>query len=88
MRKKIPQLHSFLLAMPVEGREEFAARCGTSVAYLTQLALGHRLASASMAIAIDRASDGAIPAESIRPGSDWEYIRGQAAAPAPVRAGQ
>lgn len=44
-----------------------AASIGTSKAYLSQLAHGHRKASPKMVIAIEIATEGAVSREDLRP---------------------
>lgn len=52
-----------------------ARRCGTTPGQLKQVAYGNRRASASLAIALDRETEGAISCESTRPDIDWAYLR-------------
>lgn len=62
------------------GLDALASRCGTSVGQLKQVAYGHRRANASLAIALDRETDGKVPCEVTRPDVDWGYLRGSAVA--------
>jgi len=56
-------------------QDQFAARCGTSVAYLRKAAsIGQKLGD-GLCINIERESSGAVPCESLRPDIDWAYIR-------------
>lgn len=48
-------------------RERLARDCGTTVAYLYQLAGGHRRASAALALKLERASAGVICRCDLRP---------------------
>lgn len=54
-------LREWLHAATGEEREEMARAASTSVAYLYQLAGGHRRASANMAIAIETATQASVP---------------------------
>lgn len=56
--------------------ERFAESCGTSLGQLRQVAYGNRRASAGLAIAIDRETNGQVPCEETRPDIDWAYLRG------------
>lgn len=55
-------------------REAFAARVGTTLAYLVHLAWGFRQASTDLAIKIERASHGLVTLEDMRPDMNWEYL--------------
>lgn len=76
-------LRDFLYAYGVghagdAGRKAFAKRCGTSPAYLSQIGLGYRKASLSMALAIERASYGQVPAKLLCRDADWAQFVGSA----------
>src|SRR5262252_9146090 len=82
-RVKIESLHEYLKAesraagkgKTQAARERFARRCGTSVQYLVQLALGIRRAQPDIAIRIEQASYGVIRAEDLCSGFDWHYAK-------------
>lgn len=57
----------------------FAARCGTSIGHLTNVAYGYRSCAESLAIAIERETGGAVTVEELRPDIDWQVIRGKPA---------
>ncbi|WP_324710120.1 transcriptional regulator [Pseudomonas citronellolis] len=57
--------------------DELASKCGTSVGQLKQVAYGHRRASASLAIDLDRETGGVVACEETRPDIDWAYLRGR-----------
>lgn len=73
------ELKAYLSSLPdVSAREQFAANCGTTLAYLRkmmsvwpELKFGEGLA-----INIERNSEGAVRCESLRPDVDWAYLRG------------
>lgn len=54
---------------------DFAKRCSTTVGQLSQVAGGYRRAGESLAINIERESEGAVRCESLRPDVDWGYLR-------------
>lgn len=54
-----------------EHQEELAASCKTSLSYLRLVALGHKRASISLAIAVSRLSNYAVTLESLRPDIEW-----------------
>lgn len=49
-----------------EGKQEFANRLNTSVAYLSQLANGHRNAGTPILLRIDKASEGNVSPQELR----------------------
>lgn len=57
-------------------RECFAKRCGTSFAFIRNVAYGYRRAGAWLCINIERESEGAVKCEDLRPDVDWAYLRG------------
>ncbi|MDQ1924570.1 helix-turn-helix domain-containing protein [Massilia pseudoviolaceinigra] len=77
------ELLDYLNALPVEARNPFAARCGTTFGHLRNVAYSNRLCREALAIALERESGGALTVEQLRPdGVDWAYIRGSSASPA------
>ena len=73
-------LLDYLKSLTNEQQAAFAAQCQTSAGQLKQVAYGHRRASAALAINVERASDGVVRCEDLRPDIDWAYLRGTAAA--------
>jgi len=63
------------------GRSKIAKAIGTSPAYVSQLVHGHRTITAETAIAIERATNGAVRCEDTRPDVDWGVLRGNGAKP-------
>jgi DNA-binding transcriptional regulator YdaS (Cro superfamily) len=55
--------------------EDFAHRCATTAGQIRQVSLGNRRAGESLAINIERESNGAVTCEVLRPDVDWAYIR-------------
>jgi DNA-binding transcriptional regulator YdaS (Cro superfamily) len=74
------KLLDFLRTKTLEERTEFAQKCGTTAAYLDQVARGYRRAGESICINIDKETDGAVRCEDVRPDVDWAYLRGDQAA--------
>ncbi len=72
-------LKSFLFSMPVDERNAFAERCGTSYAHLRNISYGQKPCGESLAINIDRESAGTVRCEELRPDVDWQYLRQTAA---------
>lgn len=71
-------LLDFIRPLDKEALQELADSCQTTPGQLRQVAYGNRRANAALAIALDRASDGAIPCEVTRPDIEWAYLRGTA----------
>jgi DNA-binding transcriptional regulator YdaS (Cro superfamily) len=76
------KLIDYLNALPVEARESFAARCGTSFDYLRQVGYGNRACTEKLAINLERESNRILICEQLCPDADWAFIR---ASPAPSR---
>lgn len=73
------KLSQYLKSLSPDQRAEFAARCGTSLEYLRQVAYGNRTCRESLAINIERESNAAVTCEESRPdGVDWAYLRNSA----------
>jgi len=93
-RVRVESLHRYLreesraagVGNTVKARKRFAKRCGTSVQYLVQLALGIRKAQPAIAIRIEQASYGLVRAEDLCEDFDWHYakLRGVKAKPDPL----
>lgn len=73
-------LKFYLSSLSAAQRKALASGCKTSVAYLSQIAHGHRKCSVPLAIAIERSTDGAVPVEELLPDliEHWQYLRGTA----------
>jgi DNA-binding transcriptional regulator YdaS (Cro superfamily) len=76
------KLIDYLNALPVEARDPFAKRCGTSFDYLRQIGYGNRPCPEKVAINLERESNRILLCEELRPDVDWAFIR---AAPARSR---
>lgn len=72
-------LLDFIKPLDKNALQDFARRCETTPGQLKQVAYGNRRANASLAIALDRETDGAIRCEETRPDIDWAYLRNSAA---------
>ncbi len=67
------QFKKFLMAMPIPDREDFAKRCGTSYAFLRNIAYGTRIPGEKLCVAIWRESGGVVNRQMLRP-DDWQDI--------------
>lgn len=56
-------------------RPAFAQACGTTLGHLTNVAYGYRPCGESLAIAIERETNGTVRVEDLRPDVDWSVIR-------------
>lgn len=69
-------LSSYLNSLPSkEEKENFAKRCKTSLGYLRLITSGVRQCSATLAIDIDRESEGKVACEELCPNADFAYLR-------------
>lgn len=75
MRTKQTKLLDYINGLDKQQLEAFAGACRTTAGQLRQVAYGRR-ASAELVILIDRASNGSVPCEALRPDIDWKYLRG------------
>jgi DNA-binding transcriptional regulator YdaS (Cro superfamily) len=60
-------LQNYINSLSLEELQEFADRADTSVAYIKQLATGHRKAGAKSIFNLIAASGGVLTPESLRP---------------------
>jgi DNA-binding transcriptional regulator YdaS (Cro superfamily) len=60
-------IKTFIDKLSPEEKEKFAKRADTSVAYLSQLAHGHRNAGIKTIVAIEEASNGIVTRYDLRP---------------------
>lgn len=67
------KLKCFLLGLPVESREDFALRCGTSWPFMRNIAYGYRRAGEKLCVSIEQESKGAVTRKDLRP-DDWGDI--------------
>ena len=56
-------------------REQFAARCHTSVGYLRKAVSTKQQLGVELCLHLDRESGGVLRCERLFPGLDWEYLR-------------
>ncbi|UOH20442.1 helix-turn-helix domain-containing protein [Acinetobacter sp. NyZ410] len=71
------QLKSFLANLTPQGKDAFAKQCSTTVGYLNQIMYGNSKCSASLAIKIDKESNGLVSCDLLCPDADFNYIRHQ-----------
>lgn len=74
------QLKQFLKPMTKDERVAFAKKCGTTLGNLHQMIYSTTPCSASLAIVIDRESNGAVRCDDLCPQADFNYLRQQATA--------
>lgn len=69
-------LTEFIKTLTKDDLDDFASRCETSAGQIKQVAYGNRRAGESLAINIERESNGSVLCEELRPDVDWQYLRG------------
>lgn len=72
-------LLDYINSLSPADQTSFASRCGTSVAYLRQVAYGNRRCSEGLAISIDRESGRQVRMQALRPDMDWAHLARAAA---------
>ena len=72
------ELKKYLDKLSREDKSSFAEKCGTSLAFLRNVAYGYKRAGESLCINIERESGGAVTCEELRPDVDWAYLRSSA----------
>jgi DNA-binding transcriptional regulator YdaS (Cro superfamily) len=72
------ELKNYLSQLTPSERKVFANRCKTSIGYLNQIMYGNSKCSASLAIKIDKESNGKVSCDLLCPDVDFKYIRNQA----------
>lgn len=70
------ELKEFLKGLPTDERDAFASRCRTTLGHLRNVAYGIKPCGESLAIDIDRESEGKVSCEELRSDVDWAYLRG------------
>lgn len=72
------ELIEYLNAIPLEARDSFAERCGTSFDYLRQVGYGNRKCTEGLAMHLERESGKVLICEDLCPAADWSVVRGTA----------
>lgn len=72
------KLKTYLSTLERGGVSSLAKELGISPSYLSQLASGAAPISHSRCIDIEKATNGAIRCEDLRPDVDWAYLRNSA----------
>jgi DNA-binding transcriptional regulator YdaS (Cro superfamily) len=72
-------LKTYLSTLTLDERATFAAACGSTAGHLRNIGYGDRLCRESLAIEIEKATNGLVTCEELRPDVDWAYVRGSAA---------
>lgn len=79
-------LLDYLNAIPLDARDSFAARCGTTFDYLRQVGYGNRTCTERLAINLERESRRALLCEVLCPDADWAFVRSTKKIRTPARA--
>lgn len=66
------KLKAFLKTIPLEQRDAFAERCGTSWAHLRNVSYGQKVPAEKLCVAIERESASAVTRPDLR--GDWAEI--------------
>jgi DNA-binding transcriptional regulator YdaS (Cro superfamily) len=74
--------------MSLRQRDRFAERCGTTGGHLRNVSYGYKQAAESLAINIERESNGAVTVEELRPDVDWSVIRDSRAKRRSIQSGE
>lgn len=69
------KLLNYLNLLNSDQRREFARALGISLVRLSQYAHGRSRISASLAIEIERLTEGLLRCEDLHPQADWGYVR-------------
>lgn len=69
------KLLNYLNNLSEDGRVDFSSRCGTSIGYLRKACSVKQHLGANICIAIERATNGVVRCEDLRPDVDWAYLR-------------
>lgn len=80
-------LKEFLKGKSLPERESFALRCGTTLRHLNNVAYGCKTCGESLALNVDRESNGEVSCETMRPDVDWAYLRGKTPVPVSTNTG-
>lgn len=77
---RMDKLKSFFAGIPRSDRDHFAARCGTTAAFIRNVIYGQRKAGEKLCVAIERESGGVVTRRDLRP-DDWHLIWPELAEP-------
>ncbi len=77
MNHVIPSLRSFFLGLDKDEREKFAKKCNTTTGFITQIYLGNSPCRETLAIEIDKNSNGLVRCDDLCPQTDFNYLRNQ-----------
>lgn len=76
MLRRMEALRTYLKSLEPPAQKDYAERCGTTIGYLRKVLSTGQDIGESIAIALERESDGAVRCEELRPDVDWAYLRG------------
>lgn len=74
--KEVQALKSYLSNLSMVERKAFASAVGSSVGHICNVSYGYKPCGESLAISIERESDGKVRCEDLRPDVDWNFLRG------------
>lgn len=69
------ELHAYMLSLSASEREEFAARCETTVGYLMKAIYAKQRIGEKTCINIERESNRIVTCDMLRQDVDWAYLR-------------
>lgn len=73
-------LKTYLFALPMPQRIQFAEGCGTTYGHLRNVAYGLKPCSPELAMRVEEESAGKVRVESMCPDAHWHVVRGTAPA--------
>lgn len=72
------ELRDFFLSLSTDEREIFAGKCGTTAGHIKHIYSGNRNCNESVAIMIDKHSEGVVKCDVLCPETDFDYVRSTA----------
>lgn len=68
-------LKTYLFALPMDQRIDFAKRCGTTYGHLRNVAYGQKPCAPELAMRVEGESDHQVRVESLCPNEPWHVVR-------------
>jgi len=72
------KLKPFLETLTLVQRTKFAKRVKSTAGHLRNVSYGYRPCAEALAIEIEKATEGQVTCEELRPDVDWAYLRNSA----------
>jgi DNA-binding transcriptional regulator YdaS (Cro superfamily) len=69
------ELRDYLKMLTASEKKDFADRCGTTIGYIRKNISTDGRFGLLLCVAMERASDGAVSCEELRPDINWSYLR-------------